>query len=588
VKLHRAAQVVPLLGICLASSAAQADYVNPKKVIRVSTDTRWLVDAAKTGVESGVESVTKSMLTNVGKSMLASYSPQLAALIFGEQDALEQHTQRIVAEIRETHADLAQRHRELLDEVMVQYRVDVIASIRSGANALGTFLAEPDLLRRINKKGMIEQLSQELDFTRTKLEEYAQTAATNPRIRFKRLELMPLHITAAQLAITASEHYQAIVAVETAFQRTGLSSSAFDDWVHSLTPAQVSAIEAGAPAFHHFRDRVMTEVIAVYEGLAAMDPVADFRDDIFTPPVSHNVVFTGNPNRFDVGSVTGSESNWSAPDGGSCGFPNNCAGGALLDGLRWYYYVNIPEQPGAACLEGPAYHDLIESQYVPWVEKADDPAASDCDRFWILDPALTGSVAEPGQYLASLDGYTMWFNDGNDAYDLHRELIHGDLVRVVYGPIGLILDRFHEELHGSQRPRNDWDLLIEEYDRLVGLLGSGESYDVAVAADADLRQWRATIEVVGLADWFEMLEKYVERRDTAQTALTLIQGFRTALDYMHPPDAPMSAADLRLALSADWNAYASLVQSGNSGGTQAALAARIGNEAVAKLAAVVF
>jgi len=129
--------------------------------------------------------------------------------------------------------------------------------------------------------------------------------------------------------------------------------------------------------------------------------------------------------------------------------------------MRWYYYVDVPE---AECLDGYAYRGLSDGHY-PWAEIPDEPSQSDCNRYWIVNPH-TFSTADPEYYRfrASFDGYDMWFASSMDIYNMHKELVKGDFLRLIYGPTSLILDAMYTEINGGERPANRWDDALARYD----------------------------------------------------------------------------------------------------------------------------
>jgi hypothetical protein len=237
-----------------------------------------------------------------------------------------------------------------------------------------------------------------------------------------------------------------------------------------------------------------------------------------------------------------------------------------------------------------AYMALTDTSHVPWTEVAGKPAESPCNRFWVLDPNVQSSKPDPGQYLASMDGYSSWFNNGEDIYDVHREFIHGDLVRVVYGPIKLVLDRFQAELHGGSRSLNNWDHVLDEYERLVGLLGAGPSYDAAVASDADLRAFAATAARLGIADWYRMLTKSVAASERARDALQTVRTVHDTVDYMSVKNGPLSPDELRYAMLDEKSVFDLYADSGSlpgrSGIVYSVVAQKTREGAAAKLLAV--
>ncbi|NAT11340.1 hypothetical protein C4E22_07380 [ANME-1 cluster archaeon AG-394-G06] len=212
--------------------------------------------------------------------------------------------------------------------------------------------------------------------------------------------------------------------------------------------------------------------------------------------------FNGNPNMYDNKDVVNDEANWGTPD-------EPDAAVARLDGMRWYYYVDVSR---AECLEGYAYRRGLSDCHYPWAEVPGEPSQSDCNRYWIVNPH-TFSTTDPEYYRfrASFDAYDMWFANSMDIYDMHKELVKGDFLRTIYGPSLLILDVMYTEIYGRERPANRWDEALARYDELVGLLGAGRSYEEAVeAGEALLDRCGVSPEDPGLFIWYEMLKMEVE------------------------------------------------------------------------------
>lgn len=575
-----------------------ADYVKPQEIISVSTDTDWLYNAVGDGVEAGAKSVSEDLLSNVAEALVRSYAPEVADLLFGGSNELERHTQRVLDEIQATHRDLARRHRDLFDEVMDQFSVDLTGRLRSASDLMSSWLASDDLLRRYESAEVVREAMNDFNEVRTTLEEYIRSGAT-PAIQYRRLQLLGLQITAAQLAVIASGYYWGTISIRTTFLRSsyGGEESRFDEWEESLSATDIAAIEAMNPEVDLFQRSVYEQVFAFYEDVAGADAVADFLDDVVTPPVSQMEVFQESTALYDNPGVVTDRSSWGLRGGGR---------GALsrLDGLRWYYYAAIPqppEGPGATCLEGWAFDALTVRDRLPWVELEESPAASECNRFWILDPYLVSS-GWPNTSLGSFDAYSLWFEDGAELYALHRSLIHGDLVRAIYGPASLILDRMYLEVHdGGSRHENRWDRILETYDRRVAMLGvadsytDGRSWEQVRAAEAALREWGATHSTLGLRDWQRALSAYVVAPDRAKMALQAVGIARGTFDWMQrvaqgdgglsPGRVQLTPSDVRLALLGEASVYARYLD-GVASVIAAELPLRMRGEAGAKTIAV--
>lgn len=149
--------------------------------------------------------------------------------------------------------------------------------------------------------------------------------------------------------------------------------------------------------------------------------------------------------------------------------------------------------------------------------------------------------------------YSIWFDDSFDIHGLHKRMITGDILRVVYGPSSLILDRYHREQHGDVRPRNRWDDQIRDYDRQVSMLGastqytSGISYETVLAAVRLIQRFGGNDINLGLAHWFSAIQTIVENPAAALLTLETIQQTQEEFDWMYQP-ARLSMRQIRLAL----------------------------------------
>lgn len=107
--------------------------------------------------------------------------------------------------------------------------------------------------------------------------------------------------------------------------------------------------------------------------------------------------FNGNTGLYFDTDVVNDASNWGMPDEPE-------AAVARLDGMRWYYYVDVTN---ADCLEGYAYRGLSDGHY-PWAEDPEEPSQSDCNRYWIVNPhAMSASDPDYYRFRASFDQYDM-------------------------------------------------------------------------------------------------------------------------------------------------------------------------------------
>ncbi len=480
------------------------------------SDKIWnaLLGAATSGIKAGVKSVIKDILSTVGKAVLEFYAPAIADIFFNSSE-LDVATERIVDEIRDTHSDLADRHREMFEEMLAMYRSDIAGSFDTGFTHLTSFTGHSDPILRMRSLGDLLPIAIDR-FTniRTTLEAYILLPPAMPasgdqnahaRIQFCRLQLLSYHIQAARLELAALRLYWGWRAIQITFEAehgATSTSAIFEEWQDSLSQEQMDAIQDIADGDGTEVRLIYEQVFSFYETLTNRDDLSNYIEAIFTPLVQHMETFNGNPSMFDRDDVT-DEANWGIPDGAGTAV-------APLDGQRWYYYVDVLR---AGCLEGYAYRQGLSNCHHPWAEVPGEPSQSDCNRYWIVNPHAASSTDIPSCPLrASLDAYNMWFaSDSMDIYNMHKELIKGDLLRTIYGPSSLILDAMYTEFYGSERPANRWDEWLARYDVLVGLLGAGsESYEEAVeASETLLDRCGVSPQDPGLFIWYEMLRMQV-------------------------------------------------------------------------------
>ncbi len=506
--------IAVVLSLIMPAPPVSADYVEPKGVINVSSSntlSNLLFNAASEGVKAGVQSVAEKLLNDAGKAVLNSYLPGLGDILFGGgANPIEQYTKQILERLDSLESDLAERDRQILKELQDQFGVDLSATVKTQAQSMNTWLAAPDLLVRVNSKDHPCEAKNQFNLVRNKIEEYIKKGS-DVRNQFRRLNLLPVHITTAQLAVTASRYCEGINATLTAFQREhGSDYTQFDNWIYSLSSDDISRIEAMNPQFSAFKNIVYNDVLRFYDELSknADNDIEKYTKAIFTPPVSPLARFR-TPAQFDIPAVVTDPANWPVAQDGFV---------PILDGVRWYYYADIPKEE---CLKDYAYFALFDIGKLPITEKEGQPAASDCNRFWIVDPFLN-ITAWPNTYLGSFDGYSMWFDNPLQMYDVHKKLVYGDLVRQLYGSASLVLDRIYaEQNNGNTRPLNQWDEALKEYDHQVALLGvsdsltKGLSYEDSLAAEGEIAKCGITIPSVGLSKWFELLKLYIDTKSTA-------------------------------------------------------------------------
>lgn len=469
-----------------------------------------LIDAARFGIEEGVESsVIKEILSTVGKAILEYYSPTIANVFF-KSDEIGEATQKIIDEVRDTHSDLADRHREIFEEIEHIYRADIRGIFETALTNLNDWNSHSgDAILAMDNKDLLSRGAFE-NFTivREKLEAYLGEPASDSLAQFKRLQLLPLHIEAARLEITTRVIYWNWSAIKIMFEAVHGSDSThaiFEEWRDSLSQEDISHIQDIADGDGTSIRNTLEEVLSFYEAISERDDISNYIEDIFTPLVDQMETFNGNPNMYDNEIEINDNSNWGITEGGAR---------PALDGARRYYYVDVPN---AECLEGYAYRGTLHGDGFPYVEISGEPHRSECNRYWTVNPHSTVYVY-PCNIFGSFDGYQIGFSDPFDIYELHKELVKGDLLREIYSPCLLILDAIHSEIYGGERPANNWDQALARYDEVISLLAVGNCYEENLeASEALRRRCGVTPQNPGLSIWFRMLQLQLEDPDNPPT-----------------------------------------------------------------------
>jgi len=526
--------VVTAILLTVLPLQSDADYRRPHLILRESTHTCLFHNVSRQG-EPGVESVLLDVLTALGQAVVALVSvtyPQAGATLgdilstvtdvvrslLNNGEGANEQTQRMINEIRDAHCNLLRGLEANLDEIMDQYKVDLASSMEAQADNIYQWLATDDQLMQRKDISDMDVAWRELDLVRITIQNYIESDA-DPRIMYRRLQLLPSHIIAALLSVQAHLYETELRAFHAAFLRSpyGSEESRFNEWYDGLAETDKAEIRATNTRFPAFKNRVYTDIMNFYHSIADQDLVDAYVQSIFTPIVSQMEVFQADPSiYYNNPAVVTSDGSWGLvphppPPWYTFPGPGDRPAGVGLDGVRWYYYVDIPRPQ---CLTYYASQDLSDT-HSPWREVADDPSASNCNRFWIVALNIV-SDALPNTYLGSFDGYSVWFNDAGELYNVHKKLIHGDLLRAIYGPISLMLDAMHTEHFGRTRTPNRWDRVFDEYDKQVAMLGisnawgEAKSYEDAVWASTVLEQMGVTIETVGLERWFEELKALVD------------------------------------------------------------------------------
>jgi len=452
---------------------------------------KFLANAIGSGIDKGVEAVVKEALTAVGSALLSAYAPLLADLIFGSTDPIDEAVKTIVERVDDLQRSLEETLDEILDEVSVQFNSALTATNRNASLQLQPLVENADLVYRITARQRACQAELLFNDVRLTIEQYVNAGTPSSRLRFRRLALLPLHITATRLALFAGGLCEGLEILQAAFVSSG--SQNLKGWLDSLSPSEIEELEGRRSAAG---EELRRHTLDFYHDLSCRGYIDNYLDDVITPVVHSSAKFLKPLPDYDSPQVVTSPSSWGS---GSPHF------GTALDGVRWYYYIDIPNSD---CLEGSAT-DRLRRDGPTYVEHSGDPAGSDCNRYWILDWALKTSSFPPDSYLASVDGYRMWF-DFDQVAAIHRPLVRGDIVIGLYGPISAVLNVLHEEVEDTptRRPLNCWDQHMLEWEEEVARLHVADqvrhaSYNQVVQAEARLRLAGANARSSG--DWSRVL-----------------------------------------------------------------------------------
>lgn len=436
----------------------------------------FLGSAAKAGVQAGVKAVTGNILNSAGKALFESISPELSSLLFGGSDRID--AQLILDSIKDLNSALTQSLEDILGVVEAQDYADIESIVEEAISAYNVWSSN-ELSIKVNDPVMLE-VSRDLNRARLRIQKLVETEnelVDNSDVRLRFLELLELNITASQISQMAVQAHYGALDIGSAYKdykdANPGSVETFDSWFDALSDEELEGITGDLPdAIEQSRKEIYSSAINFYNGIAGIgnipgqDFVQRFVENNFTPIVYQEAIFTGDPANYNRGSVfVNDESFWEVPQGGR----------SILDGQRWYYYVDVASQDS---LKGRASDRLFDFPGSSWLSEVEgNPADSKDNRFWILSPKNSSSTQQSDfYYLGSFDGYDIQFRDGEDIYDLHKELVEGYLVKQYYAPTALVLDEMYAELkEGELRPRNNWDIAIDEYDALKLRLAEGDS-----------------------------------------------------------------------------------------------------------------
>lgn len=429
-----------------------------------------LLNSGVSGVEAGAKNLSKDVLTNIARSLVNNLaSPEVSDLLLGTTASYDELIKEINKSILEARQDITARINSGNALAAALSISDFESKYLNASNVIEVWASEEDLYSRISDLATIREVWSPMNELRIKLEQFILSLDDNvlPQDRMRILELLPLHILVSQMAISSNSYYYNTLAIKQSFDLSnfGSNSSQFQAWKNSLSNSQVEMIADNEIRDDQFKRIIYPEIFRFYKDLSEKNLFKDYFDKATTPLVFQSIEFGGDINKYDNFIHLNNPSNWE----------NGVSGLTRLDGLRWYYYREVP---APNCLIGKSYEDLIRpSGGGLWIERNNNP----CNRFWAVEPYLK-STAWPNTILGSFDNFRFWY-DGQRVYQVHQKYLVGEKIFELYYPTSLILDRMYAEYRGGYRNRNGFDYEIRDYFQIEKNISQTESYALGLEFD---------------------------------------------------------------------------------------------------------
>ena len=485
--------------------SVRSEYVNNESAIEPLKKDNWLLKGLETGAKEGTKAVTKEIISNLAKSIINAYSPAIAEIFFGEKP--DDSLKIILDRIDDLDSSLSERQRLQLQEIRDLQETDILASFRTASFATDSWLSSTDVLERIQDLETIRTAREKFINISILIEEHINRLVENEQqvrnisdVKLRRIDLLPLQMMAANLAIVTSQYYYGTLSIDTEFKkRYGSDYSQFSTWRNSLADEEFNRILTSEPRYLKTQEELINSLVQFYEQLCSLRLVENYVDSILTPVVSSTSKFRFSSSEYDIVSRITDSNSWKTSGEVS----------QILDGIRWYYYAYIPNRE---CLEGRAEETLIHRSPFFWIEKESDPSDSSCNRSWVISPRLKTSEW-PGTTVASFDSFGLWYEDPETAREVHKEKIIADVYAAYYLPALSILDEMIAKSNLVDRDLNACDTSFAERDRLIGILNSsdgyqsGISYEKVLLTENQIKEWGSSIDNIGFNLWSNQLKQ---------------------------------------------------------------------------------
>lgn len=523
-----------LAAMLFSTTSIRAEYItNTKTVERSISSGSSFIDRQIAGaIDKAIDKLKDKipgLLKNLAKAILDVYAAQLSGLLFGGSgQSLEQAVERLIDEIQQTERILSDQISEVLDEVQDQFQGSFETRYNQPIRAIKIWLLNDNLDQRFASREVLRSAAESLGVVQDGIRAYIALEAESERSQVRRLQLLTLQLSAAQMEAVAWRYYYGIIASEDAFRDAGLSNmDRFDDWVTSLSDAEQNEILSGHTQLQGINREVFEPIFPFYEATSSQEYYKKYIESVTSPIVWQSTQFSGALQRYEDTEVLQDASSWDGPIYDIVWIEGPAGSTSTLDGIRWYYYVDIPD---STCLDpdtGPKWEALDTSVW-PWSEDREDASLSECNRFWFVSPNLVRAPGPPASFVGSFDQYRAWFDNPERAVELHQSLIVGDLLTDLYGPISLILDQTYFDLNGNIRPRNEWDRKLDSYRLNVAMLAATREtlqyidFDVLVSSANRLNSFGASFDLFTTDEWVDLLTQFLLDNDTMLAAIALM------------------------------------------------------------------
>lgn len=534
--------------LCLSLPVAHAEYVTNKKTVEkaVTEGSSFLERAITAGIGKALEKLKDklpSIIKDIAKAILDVYAAQLSGILFGSDSSLDAAVTKLIDEIQESERILGEQISEVLDELQDQTEADLQAGFSTPMRNIEIWLLDDDLDQRFEARETIRSAAERLGQTQDTIKEYILLEAESSESQVRRLQLLTLHLSAMQMEAVAWKYYYGIIALEDAFRDAGFDDmSRFSVWVSALSEREQQEILSSNVRLAGIDNEVFEGTFEFYDAISSQNYFDSYISERTSPIVFQESQYVGAIERYEDTRTFQSTDSWNGPSYPGLTFTSPTTSISRLDGLRWYYYIDVPN---VDCLanEDPKW-DTLDTNVTPWRENTEDASYSECNRFWFVSPSLVRAPGPPATYVASFDQYGSWFDDPQRAVVIHQKLMVGDLITDLYGPLSLILDGIHLQVRGDVRRANNWDRKLDDYQASVASLAAvGTTYDYISyqslsETSLKLRQFGAGFDFYGSEEWVEILKYYLNEFEAVDSIIDLVTRVFYERNWISPAHDP--------------------------------------------------